>query len=90
MTHRTRKTTKRYPNHVTPQDVADIVGQGAEWTRQGIAAALNRPYSTHIKTMCDQAYLMGLIEKYQGITKDGRHCWVYAPVGTQPRLFSWD
>jgi hypothetical protein len=84
------KRPARHATRITPQDIAALVGQGGEWTRQAVAAAFDRPYSTHIKTLCDQAYAMGLIQKYQGIQDDGRHCWVYAPQGTQPRLFAWD
>lgn len=71
---------------ITAADVVSIVGQGGLWTRQGIAAALGRGYSTYVNQAIELAVAAGWVAKQQGISAENRLCWVYSLPAVSPRL----
>lgn len=71
---------------ITAADVVTVVGQGGLWTRQGIAAAMGRGYSTYVTQAIELAVAAGWIAKQQGMTSTNRMCWVYSLPSVSPRL----
>lgn len=73
---------------VTPEAVAEVVGQGGWFSRSDIASALGREKTTHVINTIERAVRMGLIERFPGHV-GSQTGWVYGPPGQQPKLFEY-
>lgn len=63
-------------NVLSPELVADVVGQGGYWSRKMIADALDRAKSTYLVYNVEEAVKRHLINKVW--SNDGiNDCWMY-------------